>query len=103
DQRGAEALVAAMYRLLDLVTFFTGSGPPEARAWPIPRGTDAPGAAGKIHTDLERGFIRAEVIQWDDLVEAGSFSAARETAKVRLEGKDYIVAEGDVLQVRHNT
>lgn len=103
EQRGAEALVAAMYRLLDLVTFFTGSGPPEARAWPIPRGTDAPRAAGKIHTDLQRGFIRAEVIQWDDLVEAGSFSAARDNAKVRLEGKDYIVAEGDVLQVRHST
>ena len=102
DQRGADAVVAAAYKLLDLITFFTGSGPPEARAWPIRRGTPADGAAGKIHSDMERGFIRAEVINWEDLVATGSFSKARETAKVRMEGKDYLVADGDVMQIRFN-
>ncbi len=102
DVRGADAVVAAAYRLLDLVTFFTGSGPPEARAWPIRRGTTAAGAAGKIHSDLERGFIRAEVIGWEDLVAAGSWSRAREAALLRMEGKDYVVQEGDVIQVRFN-
>ncbi|HWH15482.1 MAG TPA: redox-regulated ATPase YchF [Miltoncostaeaceae bacterium] len=102
DVRGADAVVQAAYRLLDLVTFFTGSGPPEARAWPIPRGTPADRAAGKIHSDMERGFIRAEVIAWDRLVEAGSFARAREQALVRVEGKDYVVQEGDVMQIRFN-
>jgi ribosome-binding ATPase len=100
--RGADAVVAAAYELLDLVTFFTGSGPPEARAWPITRGTNAQRAAGKIHSDLERGFIRAEVINWEDLVTAGSYAKAKESALVRMEGKDYIVQEGDVLQIRFN-
>jgi ribosome-binding ATPase YchF (GTP1/OBG family) len=100
--RGAPAVVAAGYRLLDLLTFFTGSGPPEARAWPVPRGTTAERAAGRIHSDLERGFIRAEVIPWDALVEAGSFARARERALVRVEGRDYVVQEGDVIQVRFN-
>ncbi len=102
DQRGADALVSAAYRLLDLVTFFTGSGPPEARAWPIARGTTADRAAGKIHSDLERGFIRAEVIGWEDLVAQGSFSKAKEHALVRMEGRDYVVQEGDVMQIRFN-
>ena len=102
DTRGADAVVAGAYRLLDLVTFFTGSGPPEARAWPISRGTTASVAAGKIHSDLERGFIRAEVIPWDALVAAGSWSKARENATLRMEGKDYVVQEGDVLQIRFN-
>lgn len=102
DVRGADAVVAAGYRLLDLVTFFTGSGPPEARAWPVRRGTTASQAAGRIHSDLERGFIRAEVIPWEDLVAAGSFSRAREDALVRMEGRDYVVQEGDVLQIRFN-
>lgn len=102
DERGAPALVAAAYRLLDLVTFFTGSGPPEARAWPITRGTPADRAAGKIHSDMERGFIRAEVVPWDKLVECGSFARAREQALVRMEGKDYVVQEGDVMQIRFN-
>jgi ribosome-binding ATPase len=100
--RGADAVVAAAYELLDLVTFFTGSGPPEARAWPITRGTNAQRAAGKIHSDLERGFIRAEVINWEDLVKAGSYARAKEQALVRMEGKDYVVQEGDVLQIRFN-
>ena len=102
SERGAEALVAAGYRLLDLVTFFTGSAPPEVRAWPVPRGTVASRAAGKVHSDMERGFIRAEVIPWDALVEAGSFARARERALVRLEGRDYVVREGDVIEVRFN-
>ncbi len=100
--RGAAAVIQSGYRLLDLVTFFTGSGPPEARAWPIPRGTRADAAAGKIHSDMERGFIRAEVVAWDKLVECGSFSKAREQALARMEGKDYIVQEGDVMQIRFN-
>lgn len=102
DVRGADAVVAGAYRLLDLVTFFTGSGPPEARAWPITRGTVASVAAGKIHSDLERGFIRAEVVPWQDLVAAGSWSKAREAATLRMEGRDYVVQEGDVLQIRFN-
>ncbi len=101
--RGADALIQAGYRLLDLVTFFTGSGPPEARAWPIPRGTTADRAAGKIHSDMERGFIRAEVVPWDKLVECGSFARAREQALARLEGRDYVVQEGDVMQIRFST
>lgn len=100
--RGADAVVAGAYRLLDLVTFFTGSGPPEARAWPIRRGTTAAAAAGRIHSDLERGFIRAEVINWEDLVAAGSWARAREAATLRMEGRDYVVQEGDVIQVRFN-
>jgi hypothetical protein len=100
--RGADAVIQAGYRLLDLITFFTGSGPPEARAWPIPRGTPADRAAGKIHSDMERGFIRAEVVPWDKLVECGSFSKARDVALARMEGKDYIVQEGDVMQIRFN-
>ncbi len=102
EERGAPALVAVAYRLLDLVTFFTGSGPPEARAWPITRGTTADRAAGKIHSDMERGFIRAEVVAWDSLVAVGSFARAREQALVRMEGKDYVVQEGDVMQIRFN-
>jgi len=100
DVRGADAMVRAAYELLDLVTFFTGSGPPEARAWPIRRGLTADRAAGKIHSDMERGFIRAEVVPWRDLVQAGSFAKAREAARVRMEGKDYVVQEGDVMQIR---
>lgn len=100
DVRGADAVVRAAYELLDLVTFFTGSGPPEARAWPIRRGLTADRAAGKIHSDMERGFIRAEVVAWDALVAAGSFSKAREAALMRMEGKDYVVQEGDVMQIR---
>ena len=100
DVRGADAVVRAAYELLDLVTFFTGSGPPEARAWPIRRGLTADKAAGKIHSDMERGFIRAEVVPWQELVAAGSFAKARESAHARMEGKDYVVQEGDVMQIR---
>ncbi|MGD9696399.1 MAG: redox-regulated ATPase YchF [Thermoleophilia bacterium] len=102
DVRGRDSVVKAAYELLELVTFFTGSGPPEARAWPIRRGTTASVAAGRIHSDLERGFIRAETIRWDDLVAAGSWARAREQALLRMEGRDYVVQEGDVLQIRFN-
>jgi hypothetical protein len=102
ELRGSDAVVQAGYRLLDLITFFTGSGPPEARAWAIARGATADRAAGRIHSDMERGFIRAEVIRWDELVAAGSFARARERALLRVEGRDYVVQEGDVMQIRFN-
>lgn len=98
---GLHAVARAGYRLLDLVSFFT-AGPKEARAWTIRRGTKAPQAAGVIHSDMERGFIRAEVVSYEDLDRAGSFSKAREQGKLRLEGKDYVVQDGDVVYFRFN-
>ncbi|GAB4376463.1 MAG: redox-regulated ATPase YchF [Acidobacteriota bacterium] len=95
-----DRLIRASYRLLGLISFFT-VGKDECRAWTIREGTDARTAAGTIHTDLERGFIRAEVIEWDRLLEAGSLAAARERGWLRLEGRDYVVRDGDVLHVRH--
>jgi GTP-binding protein YchF len=89
------------YRLLGLRTFFT-TGEKESRAWTFRAGWRAPQAAGVIHTDFERGFIRAEVIHWDELLEIGSWSKAREVGKLRVEGKDYEVADGDVLEIRFN-
>lgn len=94
-----DRVVQTGYRLLDLVTFFTTESR-EVRAWPVPRGTRAPQAAGAIHSDMERGFIRAEVVAFEDLVEAGSWSAAWETGRVRVEGRDYEVREGDVITFR---
>ena len=85
---GLHRLIHATYDLLGLISFFT-AGEPEVRAWTIRRGTRAPKAAGAIHSDIERGFIRAEVVRWDDLLAAGDWPAAREKAQVRLEGKDY--------------
>jgi hypothetical protein len=96
---GLEQVIAACYGALDLITFLT-TGEDETRAWEVPRGATAPGAAGAIHTDLQRGFIRAEVIAYDELVAAGSMDAARAAGKVRVEGKDYLVKEGDVVHVR---
>jgi len=96
---GLEAVIRACYRALDLVTFLT-TGEDETRAWQVRRGAAAPEAAGVIHTDLQRGFIRADVIGYDDLVAAGSMEAARAAGKVRVEGKDHVVQEGDVLHVR---
>lgn len=95
-ETGLEKLIKACYELLDLITFFT-SGEKETRAWTVKRGAKAPQAAGKIHTDFERGFIKAEVINWKDLIEAGGEIAAKEKGLVRLEGKDYIVQDGDVM------
>lgn len=94
-------VITAGYRLLDLITFFTMKGP-ETRAWTVRLGTSAPKAAGKVHTDMERGFIRAEVIQWDLLLQEGSFGAAREHGRIRTEGKEYVVQDGDVILFRFN-
>jgi GTP-binding protein YchF len=96
---GLESVIRASYGALDLITFLT-TGEDESRAWEVRRGARAPEAAGVIHTDLERGFIRAEVISYDDLVAAGSMEAAKQQGKVRVEGKEYEVREGDVMHVR---
>jgi GTP-binding protein YchF len=96
-----DRLTPAAYRLLDLISFFT-AGPMESRAWTIRRGQTARQAAGKIHTDLERGFIRAEVVRWDELVEAGGAAEAARRGLMRVEGRDYVVADGDVLNIRFN-
>ncbi|MCT8139980.1 redox-regulated ATPase YchF [Anaerobacillus sp. CMMVII] len=100
-ESGLDQLIRAAYSLLGLSTYFT-AGVQEVRAWTIRKGTKAPQAAGVIHSDFERGFIRAEVVAYDDLVEAGSHAAAKEKGKVRLEGKEYIVADGDVIHFRFN-
>ena len=86
---------------LGLQTYLT-AGPKESRAWTIPRGATAPQAAGVIHTDFQKGFIKAEVVSFDDLVAAGSMAGARARGKVRLEGKDYVMADGDVVEFRFN-
>ena len=98
---GLDTVIEAGYRALDLITFLT-TGEDETRAWEVRRGAKAPEAAGVIHTDLQRGFIRAEVISYDDLVVAASMEAAKAAGKVRQEGKDYEVREGDILHVRFN-
>lgn len=99
SESGLKAIVNKTYELLGLITFYTVlSG--EVRAWPIKAGTSAFQAAGNIHTDMQKGFIKAEVISWDDLVALGSLAAAKERGKVRLEGKDYIVQDGDVITFR---
>jgi ribosome-binding ATPase len=101
-EAGLDRLIRAGYALLDLVTFFT-AGPKEARAWTVTRGTKAPQAAGVIHSDFERGFIRAETIGYDDFVACGGEAGAREAGKMRLEGKDYVVKDGDVMHFRFAT
>ncbi len=93
--------VRAAFELLKLVTMLT-AGPDECRAWPVRAGSKAPAAAGKIHSDIERGFIRAEVTRWDDLVELGSEAKCREVGKLRVEGRDYVVQDGDVCHFRFN-
>ena len=100
-ESGLHKLIRAGYQLLGLITFFT-AGEPEVRAWTITRGTKAPQAAGKIHTDFERGFIRAEVVSYEDLIKAGSYAVARERGQLRLEGKDYVMQDGDVVHFRFN-
>ncbi|MFC4736233.1 redox-regulated ATPase YchF [Bacillus daqingensis] len=100
-ESGLDQLIRAAYALLGLDTYFT-AGKQEVRAWTIRRGTKAPQAAGVIHTDFERGFIRAEVVSYDDLTTAGSMSKAKEQGNVRLEGKEYIVKDGDVVHFRFN-
>ncbi len=102
SEPGLNRVIRAGYDLLHLVTFFT-VGPKEARAWTIEKGTRAPQAAGVIHTDFEKGFIRAETIAYDDYVACRGEAGAREAGKFRLEGKDYVVADGDVLHFRFAT
>ena len=99
---GLDRLIRAGYGLLDLVTYFT-VGPKETRAWTVTRGTRAPQAAGVIHTDFERGFIRAETISYDDYIKFGGEAGTRDVGKMRLEGKDYVVADGDVMHFRFAT
>jgi GTP-binding protein YchF len=101
-ETGLDRLIRAGYDLLHLVTYFT-AGPKETRAWTVTKGTKAPQAAGVIHTDFERGFIRAETIAYDDYVNFGGEIGAREAGKMRLEGKDYVVADGDVMHFRFAT
>ena len=100
-ESGLEKLVRASYRLLGLMSFLT-SGEDETRAWTIKIGTKAPQAAGKIHTDFERGFIKAEVVNYQDLLDCGSYAGAREKGLVRMEGKEYVVQDGDVILFRFN-
>lgn len=100
-ESGLEKLVKASYRLLGLMSFLT-SGEDETRAWTIKIGTKAPQAAGKIHTDFERGFIKAEVVNYQDLLDCGSYAGAREKGLVRMEGKEYVVQDGDVILFRFN-
>src|ERR671933_2330545 len=101
DSTGFEEFVRAAYALLGLITFFT-AGEKESRAWTVRKGSTARQAAGRIHSDMERGFIAAEVGDWEDIVNAGSWARAREVAKVRLEGRDYVVDDGDIMIVRFN-
>jgi GTP-binding protein YchF len=100
-ESGLDKLIRASYSLLGLMSFLT-AGEKETRAWTIKKGTKAPQAAGKIHSDFERGFIRAEVVNYKDLLECGSLGAAREKGIVRLEGKEYVVQDGDVILFRFN-
>ena len=101
SQSGLDRMIKTSYSLLGLISFLT-CGSDECRAWTIRRGTKAPQAAGKIHTDFERGFIRAEIVAFDDLKACGSMAAAKEKGLVRSEGKDYVMHDGDVTLFRFN-
>ena len=100
-ESGLEKLIRASYHTLGLISYLT-AGPKETKAWTITRGTKAPQAAGKIHSDFERGFIRAEIVSYENLTECGSFNAAKEKGLVRSEGKEYVVQDGDVVLFRFN-
>ncbi len=101
ERSGLDRLIKKSYSLLGLISFLT-AGKQEVRAWTIKKGTKAPQAAGKIHTDFERGFIRAEVVAYDDLMECGSMVAAKEKGLVRSEGKEYVMKDGDIVLFRFN-
>ena len=101
EESGLEKLISASYSLLGLISFLT-SGEDETRAWTIKEGTKAPQAAGKIHTDFERGFICAEVVSFEDLKEYGTMQACKEKGLVRQEGKEYVVKDGDIIVFRFN-
>ena len=99
-ESGLETVIREAFSLLDLIQFFTAGQDKEARAWAIPRGTRARAAAGSIHTDMERGFVAAEITPWDALVEAGGYAPARERALTRVEGREYVMQDGDVATFR---
>ena len=101
SESGLEKLIKASYRILGLISYLT-AGPIESKAWTITAGTKAPQAAGKIHSDFERGFIKADVISYDDLIACGSMSAARDKGLVRSEGKEYVMQDGDVVLFKFN-
>ena len=101
EESGVNRLIRAAYKLLDLETFLT-AGPQEVRAWTYRKGSKAPQCAGVIHTDFEKGFIRAEVIKYDDYVALGSEAAVKEAGKMSVEGKEYIVQDGDIMHFRFN-
>jgi ribosome-binding ATPase YchF (GTP1/OBG family) len=101
ESSGLDRLIRKCYSLLGLISYLT-AGPQEVRAWTITKGTKAPQAAGKIHSDFERGFIRAEIVAFDDLVASGSMAAAREKGQIRSEGRDYVMKDGDVTLFRFN-
>jgi hypothetical protein len=100
---GLDRLVGASYRLLDLITFFTVTGGEVVRAWTLRRGETAWHAAGQVHTDMQRGFIRADVVNHADLMAAGSMTAAREAGRLRSEGRDYVIQDGDVIHIHFST
>lgn len=100
-ESGLDKVIKASYNLLGLMSFLT-AGELEVRAWTIKKGTKAPNAAGKIHTDIQKGFIRAEIVSYNDLIKEGSFQTAKEKGLVRLEGKDYIMQDGDIVLFRFN-
>jgi ribosome-binding ATPase YchF (GTP1/OBG family) len=101
EESGLDRLIKASYSLLGLISYLT-AGPQEVRAWTIIKGTKAPQAAGKIHSDFERGFIRAEIVSFDDLMACGSMNNAKEKGLVRSEGKEYVIADGDIVLFRFN-
>jgi hypothetical protein len=101
DEPGVSKLIRSAYKLLNLQTFFT-AGEKEVRAWTIPVNTKAPQAAGVIHSDFEKGFIRAEVISYEDFIKYGSEAAVKDAGKLRIEGKDYVVQDGDIMHFRFN-
>ena len=101
EESGLNRIIREGYSLLGLISYLT-AGKQEVRAWTITKGTKAPQAAGKIHTDFEKGFIRAEVVSYDDLMACGSMAAAKEKGLVRLEGKDYVMQDGDIVLFRFN-
>ena len=101
EESGLDKVIKASYDLLGLMSFLT-AGEPEVRAWTIKKGTKAPAAAGKIHTDIERGFIRAEIVSYEDLIREGSMNAVKEKGLLRSEGKEYIMQDGDIVLFRFN-
>ena len=101
EESGLDLLIKKSYELLGLITFLT-TGPDETRAWTIKRGIKAQQAAGVIHTDFESHFIKADVINWKDLLDCGGFPKAKEKGQIRTEGKEYIVQDGDVIEIKHN-